>query len=170
MRGWEASRSFSAQVSPATVWGGRRALQDTWAPCSLAVTDLSCPCFLSDPWEGLLELDSGRKRGSDGQVSFTEFSSSIMKGSKGMEAETAAKAMEECHLLASPQGLLSLLFYITQDHLPRGSTVQSRLGSPYQSLINEMSHSCHRTAVSLSPLLARGPRDPVGRIGRDMLV
>lgn len=54
--------------------GGQRALQDTWAPCSQAVTDLSRPCFLSDPWEGLLELDSGRKRGSEGQVSFTEFS------------------------------------------------------------------------------------------------
>lgn len=87
-----------------------------------------------------------------------------------MEAETGQRPWRNATYWLAPQGLLSLLFYITQDHLPRGRTVQSRLGSPYQSLINKMSHSRHRTTVSLSPLLARGPRDPVGRIGRDVLV
>lgn len=46
------------------------------------------------------------------------------------EAETGAEIMKERCLLATPNDLVSYIFHIIQDHLPRNGTAHVGLGSP----------------------------------------
>lgn len=50
----------------------------------------------------------------------------------------ARQELEECCLLIAPPGLLSLLSYAPQDHLPRDGTNQSRLDPWHQLTIKKM--------------------------------
>lgn len=63
---------------------------------------------------------------------FTAYSPSLRDAGAGTPAgqELETEAMEELHFLScSPWFTLSLPPYTTQDHLHRGGTIHSRLGS-----------------------------------------
>ena len=49
-----------------------------------------------------------------------------------------AEAMKECYLWASPQCLLSMLSYLTQDNLRGFGTTHSILGPPPAAIIENM--------------------------------
>lgn len=116
---------------------------DPWAGCVEVITHISLPCFLNDPWEELLEHDSeGESEVQMGRFHFTAFSVHH-EGKQEPKAGAWWQRLQQrlwrnTTYWLVPQGLLSLLFYTAQDHLPRGGPVQSRLGSPYQSLIKKM--------------------------------
>lgn len=108
------------------------------------ITHISLPCFLSDPWEGFLEQGSeGESEVQMGRFHFTAFSSSIVMGSRNPRPEHGGRDCSRGHggtplTGVVPWGLLSLRFYTTQDHLPRGGL--SRAGwAPH---INHRSRKC----------------------------
>lgn len=76
--------------------------------------------------------------GRKGVIWLPGYSSSSGEAEAGTwRREVEQDNMEEHCLLAYPHGLLTLLSYKTQDHLPRGGTAHHGLGHP-SSLIRKM--------------------------------
>lgn len=66
---------------------------------------------------------------------------------RNLGAGTEAEALEDCFLQASLI-LLSLLSYLTQDHLPRSGTVHRELSPPISASNEENAPTCMPTGQS----------------------
>ena len=64
-----------------------------------------------------------------------------------------AKTMEECCLLPCFPGLLSLLSYTTQDHLPRGGAAHNGLSPPISITNQEVSPQSFLQATLMETIL-----------------
>ncbi|CAO2634802.1 hypothetical protein LEMLEM_LOCUS22806, partial [Lemmus lemmus] len=77
-------------------------------------------------------------------LAYMSRSQSIMKevrtGTQGrsLESRTEAEVMEQGSYWLAPRGLLGLLFYTTQVHLPRGGTAYSGPDPPSSIIYQEM--------------------------------
>ena len=66
---------------------------------------------------------------------------------------TATEAMEESFFLVCCHGSLSLLFYTTQDHLPRVGTTHSHLGTLTSIISQEIPHKLIHRLIYLKHFL-----------------